>query len=80
LGRPAPKLLGYEVWSPLPAHDHVQDVGPAMTRKLRAIRCYPSQLAAFAYDRPWRAEPIRGVMAARGRYAEVFQELDVRGG
>ena len=72
-----PRLLGYEVWSPMPAHDHVQDVTASMARKLAAIRCYPSQLAAFDYARAVRGlNRFRGVMAARTRFAEVFSSVE----
>ena len=78
--RPAPVLRGYEVWTPLPAHDHVEDVTPAMARKLRAVRCYASQLGHFRYDLAVRGlNQYRGRIAARTRFAEVFQEQPVNG-
>jgi LmbE family N-acetylglucosaminyl deacetylase len=68
------------VWTPLPAHDHVEDVTPAMTRKLRAVRCYASQLGHFRYDLAVRGlNQYRGRLAARTRFAEVFQEQPVNG-
>lgn len=38
-------LYGYEVWSPLAAPDLVLDVTGTYPAKLRALRCYASQLA-----------------------------------
>jgi LmbE family N-acetylglucosaminyl deacetylase len=67
------EIRTYEVWTPLAHHDHVRDVTSVMRRKLLAIRCYPSQLAAFRYDRAVRGlNAYRGVIAGRCRYAEVF--------
>src|SRR5262249_39009125 len=51
-----PELRGYEVWSPLTDYHWVEDVIEVMARKLRAVRCYRSQLQQFRYDRA-----VRGV-------------------
>ena len=73
-GIPAPDLLTYEVWNPLSEHDQVTDITPVMSRKLRAVRCYRSQLAGFQYDRAVRGlNEYRGALAAQCRYAEVFR-------
>jgi len=75
----ATELRGYEVWSPLTAHGWAEDITRHMARKLRAVRCYRSQLADFRYDRAVRGlDEYRGCMAARCRYAEVFQHFPVR--
>jgi LmbE family N-acetylglucosaminyl deacetylase len=75
LGMTAVELWAYEIWTPLATYDEVQDISTTMSRKLRAIRCYHSQLKAFAYDRAIRGlNQYRGVLAARCRYAEVFQQ------
>jgi LmbE family N-acetylglucosaminyl deacetylase len=69
-----PALRAYEVWTPLAEHDHVEDITPVMHQKLRAVRCYASQTAQFRYDRAVRGlNQYRGILAARCRYAEVFQ-------
>lgn len=73
-GIPVPDLLAYEVWTPLSEYDQVKDITPVMAQKLRAVRCYRSQLAGFQYD--WAVRGLnqyRGALAARCRYAEVFQ-------
>lgn len=73
---PPPSLLAYEVWSPLAEYDRVEDVTPVMRRKLRAIRCYQSQLEGFRYDRAARGlNQYRGALAALRPYAEVFQSV-----
>ena len=73
-----PTVLAYEVWTPLGEHDHVEDITPVMIEKLRAVRCYRSQLGHFRYDRAVRGlNEYRGNLAARCRYAEVFQFADL---
>jgi LmbE family N-acetylglucosaminyl deacetylase len=72
----APELRAYEVWTPLAAHDHVADVTRVMARKLRALRAYRSQLHEFDYERAVRGlNQFRGELAAKCRYAEVFQTV-----
>jgi hypothetical protein len=72
-----PKLRGYEVWSPLTCHDWVEDISAVMARKLRAVRCYQSQLRLFRYDHAVRGlNRYRGILCAGGRYAEAFVALD----
>jgi LmbE family N-acetylglucosaminyl deacetylase len=72
-----PELRGYEVWTPLTVYDWPEDIDAVMRTKLRAIRCYRSQLRAFAYDRAMRGlNQYRGCLAARCRYAEVFRHLE----
>jgi N-acetylglucosamine malate deacetylase 1 len=68
-----PMIRTYEVWTPLAEHTHVEDVSAVMSRKMRAVRCYESQLRGFRYDRAVRGlNSYRGELAARTRYAEVF--------
>ena len=68
-----PELRGYEVWSPMSRPGWVEDVTAVMPRKLRAIRCYQSQIELFRYDRAVRGlNQYRGVMAAGRPYAEAF--------
>jgi LmbE family N-acetylglucosaminyl deacetylase len=78
-GSLAPGLRGYEVWSPLPRCDWVEDISDVMACKLRAIRCYESQLRRFRYD--WAIRGLncyRGILGARSRYAEAFIHLEPR--
>lgn len=77
--RAAPELRGYEVWSPMPRYDWVEDVSTVMRRKLYALRCYRSQLAIFRYDRAVRGlNGYRGALGAGSRYAEAFVSLSAR--
>ena len=74
----SPTLRGYEIWTPLSEHDHVENISKVMERKLRAIRCHRSQMSEFPYDRAMAGlNQYRGVIAAKSRYAEVFQTLGV---
>lgn len=69
-----PMVRTYEVWTPLAEQDHVEDITAVMPRKLRALRAHVSQLAGFDYVRAVRGlNAFRGELAARCRYAEVFQ-------
>jgi LmbE family N-acetylglucosaminyl deacetylase len=72
-GGPPAELRLYEVWTPLAACDHLEDVSATMPRKLRAVRCYRSQLAGFRYDRAVRGlNAYRGALGARCAYAEGY--------
>jgi LmbE family N-acetylglucosaminyl deacetylase len=74
-----PELRGYEVWSPLTRSDWVEDVSAVMAQKLRAVRCYRSQLRLFRYDAAVRGlNRYRGILGAGSRYAEALVALDPR--
>jgi LmbE family N-acetylglucosaminyl deacetylase len=74
-----PELRGYEVWSPLTRFDWVEDISEVMSRKLRAVRCYQSQLRSFRYDHAVRGlNRYRGILGSGSRYAEAFVALDAR--
>ncbi|HEX4644815.1 MAG TPA: PIG-L deacetylase family protein [Verrucomicrobiae bacterium] len=79
-GIPRPALRAYEIWSPLVAHDHVEDISSVMARKLEAVRAHKSQLREFDYVRAIIGlNQYRGAIAARAPYAEVFMELPPTG-
>lgn len=75
---PLATLMGYELWTPLPEPNHLEDITTTMTCKLRAVRCYRSQLANLRYDRAIRGlNQYRGIMSnTASRYAEAFQHLE----
>ena len=76
---PPPILRCYEFWTPLSQYEHVENITETMARKLRAIRCYRSQLAQYRYDRAVRGlNQYRGITAAKCRFAEVFKDFDIR--
>ncbi|MDP8901369.1 MAG: PIG-L family deacetylase [Actinomycetota bacterium] len=69
-----PEVLGYEIWTPLPYYDVVEDVSATMSRKLQAMRAYASQLAVHDYVRA--AEGLgsyRGALVGGTAFAEVFK-------
>jgi LmbE family N-acetylglucosaminyl deacetylase len=73
-----PELLGYEIWTPLTAHDVVVDITKAMPRKLRALRAHRSQLREFDYVKAMTGlNQFRGALAGKCRFAEVFQTLSL---
>jgi LmbE family N-acetylglucosaminyl deacetylase len=75
-GAERPELRAYEVWTPLSRYGWVEDISAVMRQKLRAVRCYRSQLHALRYDRAvCGLNRYRGVLAAGSRYAEAFQYL-----
>ena len=72
--RPALRL--YEVWSPLPKYDLVQDISSCMTRKIRALRAHKSQLQDFDYVRAVTGlNQFRGALTAKSKFAEVFAQM-----
>jgi N-acetylglucosamine malate deacetylase 1 len=69
-------IRGYEIWTPMPEYDHVENIDEAMAIKLRAIRAHKSQLAQLPYDRAIRGlNAYRGAIAGRCQFAEVFKLL-----
>ena len=71
-----PRLLGYEVWTPLAEYNEVMDISGVMERKLEAIKRYRSQLGHFQYERAVRGlNEYRGALAGRCPFAEVFRLL-----
>ncbi|PYK98035.1 MAG: hypothetical protein DME19_14070 [Verrucomicrobia bacterium] len=80
-GISGPTLRSYEVWTPLPAYDHLENISAVMPRKLRALRAHRSQLKDFDYPRAVTGlNQFRGALAAKCRYAEVFQMIDLKAG
>jgi len=74
----SPEVRAYEIWTPLTAHDHVEDISRVMPRKLKALRAHRSQLNEFNYERAVRGlNAFRGELAAKCRYAEVFQTVSL---
>jgi len=71
-------VRAYEVWTPLAAFDHVEDISRVMTTKLAALREHRSQLSEFDYLRAVRGlNAFRGELAARCRFAEAFQTVSL---
>ena len=72
----ASEIFAYELWTPLARAEEIEDITPVIRTKLRAIRCYRSQLATFRYDRAARGlAAYRGALHAGCHYAEAFEPL-----
>jgi LmbE family N-acetylglucosaminyl deacetylase len=74
----APRVLAYEVWTPLQQLDEIVDVTPHMETKLRAISVYRSQTRVMNFAAA--AEGLaryRGEMHSwpGGEFAEVFSDV-----
>jgi LmbE family N-acetylglucosaminyl deacetylase len=75
-GLRAPTIRAYEIWTQFKQFDVVEDISAVMPRKLRALQAYRSQLGVFDYERAILGlNQYRGALAAKSRYAEVFQTL-----
>lgn len=76
---PVQAVLGYEVWTPMPTYQLVQDITPYMDSKIAALRAYRSQLRERAYDHAVQGlNRYRAVMTGAGQYAEVFRIYKLR--
>ena len=77
-GRSQPRVLMFEVWTPLQRMDEIVDISPYVDDKRKAIRAYRSQCAVVGFE-----PAILGLNRYRGElhswpggdYAEVFAEL-----
>lgn len=82
--RAKPRILAFEVWTPLATMDEIVDITPYIEIKLAAVRAYQSQCGVLSFDDAllglaryrgemfcWPKEP-EGI---GGKYAEVFKLL-----
>ncbi len=71
-----PRILAYEVWTPLNQPSYYEDISAEMEIKKQALQCHCSQLENIAYDEAISGlNRYRSVMSGIGRYAECFQIL-----
>ena len=78
-----PKVLMYEVWTPLQDIDRVEDISDVIEIKIAAVRAYRTQCAAMRFD-----DAVKGLNRYRGEmhswpggpYAEIFKKLTPRSG
>lgn len=78
-GLPVPAVRAYEVWTPITEPHHIEDITKTMPRKLRAVRAHSSQFSEIDYARAVQGlNQYRGEMSMRLRYAEVFQNIDLK--
>jgi LmbE family N-acetylglucosaminyl deacetylase len=73
-----PRVLAYEIWTPLQQLDEIVDVTPYLETKLKAIAAYGSQCRVMDFVAAARGlARYRGEMHSwpGGEYAEVFADL-----
>jgi LmbE family N-acetylglucosaminyl deacetylase len=73
-----PRVLAYEVWTPLQQLDEIVDITPYMETKLRAIAAFESQTRVMNFVAAARGlARYRGEMHSwpGGEFAEVFADL-----
>jgi LmbE family N-acetylglucosaminyl deacetylase len=71
-------MLCYEVGTPLPQVNYVEDISGEMEAKVAAMRLHESQLANLRYDEAIRhLNRLRGITTGLGAYCECFQVLRV---
>ena len=76
-----PRVLGYEIWTPLQRLDEIVDITPYLATKLKAIAAYATQCRVMDFVSAARAlARYRGEMHSwpGGEYAEVFADLTSR--
>lgn len=77
--RPPSLVLEYEVWTPMTQFQYVEDISETIDAKVKAMRCYKSQLRHATWDKA-----VQGLAAYRGTttlghgYAEVFAVRHLR--
>jgi LmbE family N-acetylglucosaminyl deacetylase len=77
-----PRVLAYEVWTPLQRLDEIVDITPYLETKLRAIAAYDSQCRVMDFVAAARGlARYRGEMHCwpGGDYAEAFADLSGNG-
>jgi LmbE family N-acetylglucosaminyl deacetylase len=68
------RALSYEVWTPLPTFDVVEDITAEAGMKRAAIRCHKSQAQNAFEEAALALNHYRGLLHGPGKlYAEVFQ-------
>jgi LmbE family N-acetylglucosaminyl deacetylase len=78
VARSRPRVLGFEIWTPIEPIEEIVDISEHIEAKLAAIRAYRSQCEVMSFDDAFEAlARYRGEMHLwpGGPYAEVFREL-----
>jgi LmbE family N-acetylglucosaminyl deacetylase len=77
--RTLPRVLAYEIWTPLQQLDEIIDITPHLQSKLKAIAVYKSQTQAMNFEAAAQGlARYRGEMHCwpGGEYAEVFADVN----
>ncbi|MCI0334733.1 MAG: PIG-L family deacetylase [Planctomycetes bacterium] len=75
---PPPRVLAYEIWTPLQRLDEIVDITPYLDTKLQAIAAYNSQCSVMDFVAAAQGlARYRGEMHSwpGGKYAEVFADF-----
>jgi len=75
---PKPKVLMFEVWTPLQRMDQIVDITPYIETKIAAIRAHKSQCDVLGFDDAFLGlARYRGEMFSwpEGDYAEIFAQV-----
>jgi LmbE family N-acetylglucosaminyl deacetylase len=73
-----PRVLAYEIWTPLQQLDEIVDITPYLQTKLKAIAAYKSQTRVMNFEAAAQGlARYRGEMHSwpGGEYAEAFAEF-----
>ena len=73
-----PRVLCYEVWTPLQQITYTQSIGKYIDKKLEALKEHVSQITYVNYvDSIQALNRYRGIARFAGSYAECFLELKI---
>ena len=68
------KVFCYETWTPIQQPEHFEDVSKSVSKKMRAIKCFKSQVKDIKYDEAVKGlNRYRGVMSGLSDYCECFE-------
>lgn len=69
-------VLAYEVWTPLPDFEYVEDISEFIDKKAAALRKHESQIKSIRYDEASEGlARYRGAITGKGKYCEVFKVI-----
>jgi LmbE family N-acetylglucosaminyl deacetylase len=70
--------LAYEVWTPMPEFNYVEDISEVISIKIDALKKHESQIRTIRYDEAAEAlARYRGAVTGKGKYCEVFAVIKV---
>ncbi len=67
-------VLMYETWTPIQEPEHFEDISKVISKKVKAINCFKSQVKDINYAEAVKGlNRFRGVMSGLGTYCECFE-------
>jgi LmbE family N-acetylglucosaminyl deacetylase len=71
-------VLAYEVWTPLPDFEYVEDISEFIAKKTASLKKHESQINIIRYDEASEGlARYRGAMTGKGKYCEVFKVVKI---